>query len=321
MSKGTAIDLGLNEAYNDLFSTQEERDNAGRTFVTDLDPAEISNFPNHPFHVRMDEEMERLVESVKERGVLSPVLVRPMPDGGYQMVSGHRRKMAAELAELPTVSCIVRELTDDEAVIIMVDSNLQREQVLPSEKAFAYKMKLDAMKRQQGTRTDLTSATVLQKFEGKTSRELLAEQSGESHEQIRKYIRLTNLIPELLDMVDNSVLKEKDKLQMALRPAVELSYLTEDEQKALLETMTIDDCTPSHAQAIKMRDFSEKGKLNADVILSIMQEEKPNQVEQFKMPKDRISKFFSPGTPAQKIEDTIVKALEMYRRRQREMER
>ena len=320
MSRGTAIDLGLNEAYNDLFSTQEERDNAGRTFVTDLDPAEISDFPNHPFHVRMDEEMERLVESVKERGVLSPVLVRPMPDGGYQMVSGHRRKMAAELAELPTVSCIVRELTDDEAIIIMVDSNLQREQVLPSEKAFAYKMKLDAMKR-QGQRTDLTCATPLHKLDGKKSRDILAEQSGESHEQIRKYIRLTNLIPELLDMVDNSVLKEKEKLQMALRPAVELSYLTEDEQNALLETMTIDDCTPSHAQAIKMRDFSEKGKLNADVILSIMQEEKPNQVEQFKMPKDRISKFFSPGTPAQKIEDTIVKALEMYRRRQREMER
>ena len=321
MSKGTAIDLGLDEAYNDLFSTQEERDNAGRTFVIDLDPAEISGFPNHPFHVRMDEEMERLVESVKERGVLSPVLVRPMPDGGYQMVSGHRRKMAAELAELPTVSCIVRELTDDEAIIIMVDSNLQREQVLPSEKAFAYKMKLDAMKRQAGRPSKENGATVLPHFSGKKSRELLAEQSGESHEQIRKYIRLTNLIPELLDMVDNSVLKEKDKLQMALRPAVELSYLTGDEQKALLETMTIDDCTPSHAQAIKMRDFSEKGKLNADVILSIMQEEKPNQVEQFKMPKERISKFFSPGTPAQKIEDTIVKALEMYRRRQREMER
>ena len=321
MSKGTAIDLGLNEAYNDLFSTQEERDNAGRTFVIDLDPAEISDFPNHPFHVRMDEEMERLVESVRERGVLSPVLVRPMPDGGYQMVSGHRRKMAAELAELPTVSCIVRELTDDEAVIIMVDSNLQREQVLPSEKAFAYKMKLDAMKRQAGRPSKENGATVLPHFSGKKSRELLAEQSGESHEQIRKYIRLTNLIPELLDMVDNSVLKEKDKLQMALRPAVELSYLSEDEQRTLLETMTIDDCTPSHAQAIKMRDFSEKGKLNADVILSIMQEEKPNQVEQFKMPKERISKFFSPGTPAQKIEDTIVKALEMYRRRQREMER
>ena len=321
MSKGAGIDLGLNEAYNDLFSTQEERDNAGRTFVIDLDPAEISDFPNHPFHVRMDEEMERLVESVKERGVLSPVLVRPMPDGGYQMVSGHRRKRAVELAEQPTLSCIVRELTDDEATIIMVDSNLQREQVLPSEKAFAYKMKLDAMKRQAGRPSKNNSATVLQNFDGKTSRELLAEQSGESHEQIRKYIRLTNLIPELLEMVDNSVLKEKDKLQMALRPAVELSYLTEDEQRALLETMTIDDCTPSHAQAIKMRDFSEKGKLNADVILSIMQEEKPNQVEQFKMPKSRIAKYFPAGTPAQKIEDTIVKALEMYRKRQRKMER
>ena len=320
MSKGTAIDLGLNEAYNDLFSTQTERDNAQRSYVIDLPTTEISDFPDHPFKVRMDEEMEQLVESVRERGVLSPVLVRPMPDGSYQMVSGHRRKLASELAELPTVPCIVRELTDDEAIIIMVDSNLQRERVLPSEKAFAYKMKLDAMKR-QGQRTDLTCATPLHKLDGKKSRDILAEQSGESHEQIRKYIRLTNLIPELLDMVDNSVLKEKDKLQMALRPAVELSYLTEDEQKALLETMTIDDCTPSHAQAIKMRDFSEKGKLNADVILSIMQEEKPNQVEQFKMPKDRISKFFSPGTPAQKIEDTIVKALEMYRRRQREMER
>ena len=320
MSKGTAIDLGLNEAYNDLFSTQAERDNAQRSYVIDLPTTEISDFPDHPFKVRMDESMTEMVESVKERGVLSPVLVRPMPDGGYQMVSGHRRKFASELAELPTVPCIVRELTDDEAIIIMVDSNLQRERVLPSEKAFAYKMKLDAMKR-QGQRTDLTCATPLHKLDGKKSRDILAEQSGESHEQIRKYIRLTNLIPELLDMVDNSVLKEKDKLQMALRPAVELSYLTEDEQKALLETMTIDDCTPSHAQAIKMRDFSEKGKLNADVILSIMQEEKPNQVEQFKMPKDRISKFFSPGTPAQKIEDTIVKALEMYRRRQREMER
>ena len=297
---------GLLTSVDSMFTTQEERDNAQRSYMTDLPAAEISDFPNHPFKVRMDEEMEKLAESVKERGVLSPVLVRPMPDGGYQMVAGHRRKRAAELAELPTVPCIVRELTDDEAIIVMVDSNLQREQVLPSEKAFAYKMKLDAMKRQQGTRTDLTSATPLQKFGGKTSRELLAEQSGESHEQIRKYIRLTSLIPEILDMVDNSVLKEKDKLQMALRPAVELSYLTEIEQKDLLETMSVEDCTPSHAQAIKMRDFSEKGKLNADVILSIMQEEKPNQVEQFKMPKDRISKFFKPGTPAQTIEDTIV---------------
>ena len=320
MSKGTAIDLGLTGAYNDLFSTQEERDNAGRTFVTDLDPAKISDFPNHPFHVRMDEEMERLVESVKERGVLSPVLVRPMPEGGYQMVSGHRRKMAAELAELPTVPCIVRELTDDEAIIIMVDSNLQRERVLPSEKAFAYKMKLDAMRRQQGERTDLTSVPLGQKL-GKTSREQLADKSPDSNTQIQRYIRLTNLIPEILEMVDNSVLKDNDKLQIALRPAVELSYLPENEQNALLEAMESEDCTPSHAQAIKIRDFSEKGKLNSGVIQSILQEEKPNQVEQFKIPRNRIDKFFPAGTPAQKIEDTIVKALEMYRKRERGRER
>ena len=317
MSKGTAIDLGLNEAYNDLFSTQAERDNAQRSYVIDLPAAEISDFPDHPFKVRMDEEMEQMMESVKERGVLSPVLVRPMPDGSYQMVSGHRRKRAAELAELPTVPCIVRELTDDEAIIIMVDSNLQRERVLPSEKAFAYKMKLDAMKR-QGERVDLTSTPAVSKLR---SNELVGAQSGESREQVRRYIRLTNLVPELLDMVDNSVLKEKGQLQMALRPAVELSYLSKDEQNALLEVMEGEDCTPSHAQAIKMREFSEKGKLNPDVILSIMQEEKPNQVEQFKIPRNRIDKFFPAGTPAQKIEDTIVKALEMYRRRERAMER
>ena len=319
MAKSSAA--GLLTSVDSMFTTQEERDNAQRSYVTDLPIAEISDFPDHPFKVRMDEEMEQMVESVRERGVLSPVLVRPMPDGGYQMVSGHRRKFASELAELPTVPCIVRELTDDEAIIIMVDSNLQRERVLPSEKAFAYKMKLDAMRRQAGRPSKNNSATVLQNFEGKTSREILAEQSGESHEQIRKYIRLTNLVPELLDMVDNTVLKEKGTLQMALRPAVELSYLPENEQNALLEVMEGEDCTPSHAQAIKIRDFSEKGKLNPDVILSIMQEEKPNQVEQFKMPRNRIDKFFPAGTPAQKIEDTIVKALEMYRRRERGRER
>ena len=308
---------GLLTSVDSMFTTQEERDNAQRSYVTDLPTAGISDFPNHPFKVRMDESMTELTDSVKERGVLSPVLVRPMPDGGYQMVAGHRRKVAAELADLPTVPCIVRELTDDEAIIIMVDSNLQRDQILPSEKAFAYKMKLDAMKR-QGQRTDLTSRPVGEKL---YSVDKISNEVSDSARQIHRYIRLTNLVPELLDMVDNSVLKEKEKLQMALRPAVELSYLTEDEQSALLETMTVEDCTPSHAQAIKMRDFSEKGKLNPDVILSILQEEKPNQVEQFKIPKDRISKFFKPGTPAQKIEDTIVKALEMYRRRQREMER
>lgn len=310
---------GLLTSVDSMFTTQEERDNAQRSYMTDLPTAEISDFPNHPFKVRMDEEMEKLAESVKERGVLSPVLVRPMPDGGYQMVAGHRRKRAAELAELPTVPCIIRELTDDEATIIMVDSNLQREQVLPSEKAFAYKMKLDAMKR-QGQRTDLTSSPLDKKLKGVTAAQQIGKDSGDSQPQIYRYIRLTSLIPEILDMVDNSVLKEKDKLQMALRPAVELSYLSESEQKDLLETMALEDCTPSHAQAIKLRDFSENGKLNPDVIQSIMQEEKPNQVEQFKMPKDRISKFFKPGTPAEKIEETIIKALELYRKRQRERE-
>ena len=320
MNKGTAIDLGLNEAYNDLFSTQEDRDNAQRSYVTDLPTAEISDFPNHPFKVRMDQSMVELADSVKQYGVLVPSLVRPMPDGSYQMVSGHRRKRAAELAGLPTVPCIIRELTDDEAIIVMVDSNLQREQILPSEKAVAYKMKLDAMK-QQGMRTDLTSVPLAQKSGSKTSRQLLGEQVGESQDQVRRYIRLTNLIPELLDMVDNSVLKEAGKLQMALRPAVELSYLPKAEQTALLEVMEGEIRTPSHAQAIKMRTFSEQGKLNPDVILSIMQEEKPNQVEQFKIPRERIDKFFKPGTPAQKIEDTIVKALELYRKRERAMER
>ena len=311
---------GLLTSVDNMFTTQEERDNAQRSYVIDLPAAEISDFPDHPFKVRMDEEMEQMVESVKERGVLSPVLVRPMPDGSYQMVSGHRRKMAAKLAGLPVLPCIVRELTDDEAIIIMVDSNLQREQVLPSEKAFAYKMKLDAMRRQAGRPSKNNSVPVGQNF-GQTSREVLASNSPDSNTQIQRYIRLTNLTPELLDMVDNSVLKEKDKLQMALRPAVELSYLSKDEQNALLEVMEGEDCTPSHAQAIKMRGFSEKGKLNPDVILSIMQEEKPNQVEQFKIPRNRIDKFFPAGTPAQKIEDTIVKALEMYRRRERAMER
>ncbi len=311
---------GLLTSVDSMFTTQEERDNAQRSYVIDLPAAEISDFPDHPFKVRMDESMMELADSVKQHGILVPSLVRPMPDGSYQMVSGHRRKRAAELAELPTVPCIVRELTDDEAIIIMVDSNLQREQVLPSEKAFAYKMKLDAMKR-QGQRTDLTSNPLGRKLGGKESAEIVGKDGGDSQTQVRRFIRLTNLVPELLDMVDNSVLKEKDKLQMALRPAVELSYLSKDEQNALLEVMEGEDCTPSHAQAIKMREFSEKGKLNPDVILSIMQEEKPNQMEQFKIPRNRIDKFFPAGTPAQKIEDTIVKALEMYRKRERARER
>lgn len=308
---------GLLTSVDSIFTTQEERDNAQRSYVTDLPPEKISDFPNHPFKVRMDQSMIELADSVKQHGVLVPSLVRPMPDGSYQMVSGHRRKRAVELADLPTVPCIIRELTDDEAIIVMVDSNLQREQVLPSEKAFAYKMKLEAMKR-QGQRSDLTLSPVATKLDSAAE---LGKQSGESRDQVFRYIRLTNLIPELLDMVDNSVLKEAGKLQMALRPAVELSYLPEAEQTALLEVMEGEIRTPSHAQAIKMREISEQGKLNPDVILSIMQEEKPNQVEQFKIPRERIDKFFKPGTPAQKIEDTIVKALELYRKRERAMER
>lgn len=304
---------GLLTSVDDLFTTQEERDAAKRETVVDIPLSEISDFPNHPFKVKMDDAMMEMADSIQQYGVLVPGMVRPKEGGGYEMVAGHRRKMGSELAQKPTMPCLVRDLTDDEAIIIMVDSNLQRESILPSEKAFAYKMKLEAMRRQQGERTDLTSATPLQKSKGKTSRELLAENSPDSHEQIRKFIRLTNLIPPLLDMVDEG--------KIAMRPAVELSYLPENEQTTLHEMMELEDCTPSHAQTIKMRQFSESGKLTEEVILSIMQEEKPNQKEQFRMPRERISKYFPTGTPAQKIEDTIVKALDMYYKRQRSMER
>ena len=300
-------------SVDELFTTQEERDAAKRESVMDIPLSEISDFPHHPFKVKMDDSMLEMADSVAKYGVLVPAMVRPKEDGGYEMVSGHRRKMASELAQKETIPCLVREMTDDEAIIIMVDSNLQRESLLPSEKAFAYKMKLDAMRRQQGRPSKDNSATVLQNFGGKTSRELLAENSPDSHEQIRKFIRLTYLIPSLLDMVDEN--------KIAMRPAVELSYLPENEQTTLHEMMELEDCTPSHAQAIKMRQFSESGKLTEEVILSIMQEEKPNQKEQFRMPIERISKYFPTGTPAQKIEDTIVKALELYYKRQRSMER
>ena len=314
MAKNSVADL---LSVGSLFTTQAERDEAQRETVLDIPLEEISDFPNHPFKVRMDASMMEMVDSVKQYGVLVPALVRPKPNGGYEMIAGHRRRMASELAEKQTLSCIVRDMTDDEATIVMVDSNLPREQILPSEKAFAYKMKLDAMKR-QGQRTDLTLSPVATKLD---TAAILGQQSGESRDQVFRYIRLTHLIPDILDLVDNSVLKEKDILQIALRPAVELSYLSEEEQQDLVEIKESEDCTPSHAQAIKMRQFSQEGRLDANVLLSIMQEEKPNQVEQFKMPKERISKFFSPGTPAKKMEDTIVKALELYRKRQRDMER
>lgn len=295
----------------DLFSTQEERDNESRESVREIPLEEISDFPNHPFKVKMDESMADMAESVKQYGVLVPALVREKPEGGYEMIAGHRRKMASELAEKKEIPCIVRNLADDEAVLIMVDSNLQREQILPSEKAFAYKMKLAAMNR-QGQRTDLTSVPLGQKL-GKTSRELLAEKSPDSNTQIQRYIRLTELITPILDMVDSG--------KIAIRPAVELSYLPKEQQTVLLDTMQLEDCTPSHAQAIKMRKFADEGRLNEDVILSILSEEKGNQKEQFRMPKERISKYFSPGTPAKQMEDTIVKALELYRKRERGKDR
>lgn len=307
-------------SVDELFTTQEERDLAQRESVQDVPLTEISDFPGHPFKVRMDAAMEEMAGSIRTNGVLVPALVRPKPEGGYEMVSGHRRRKASELAGKDTIPCIVRDLTDDEAIIIMVESNLQREQVLPSEKAFAYKMKLEAMKRRVGRPSKNNSAPVGQSF-GMTSREILAGKSPDSDSQIQRYIRLINLIPEILDMVDNAILKESGTLQMALRPAVELSYLTEDEQKKLLETMECEDCTPSLSQAVKLRKFSQEGKLNSDVMLSIMEEEKPNQVPQFKMPRERIAKYFAPGTPAQTMEDTIIKALELYRKRQRDMAR
>lgn len=316
MAKNSVADL-LN--VDSLFTTQAEREEFRREAVQDIPLSAIREFPNHPFKVRMNESMMEMVNSVAQYGVLVPALVRPKANGGYEMIAGHRRMKASELAGRDSLSCIVRELTDDEAIVIMVDSNLQRDQILPSEKAFAYKMKLDAMKRQAGRPRN--SAPLEPNLKGTRSNEVLAEQSPDSRAQIQRYIRLTSLIPELLDLVDNSVLKEKDTLQIALRPAVELSYLSEKEQRDLLEIMEREDCTPSHAQAIKMRTFSQQGRLDANVLLSILQEEKPNQVEQLKIPRERISKFFPPGTPVQKMEDTIVKALELYRRRQRSMER
>ena len=300
-------------SLDDLFTTQEERDSAKRETVLDIPLSEISDFPDHPFKVRMDEAMMEMADSIRQYGVLVPGMVRQKPDGGYEMIAGHRRKMASELAQKETMPCLVRDLSDDEAIIIMIDSNLQRETLLPSEKAFAYRMKLEAMKRQQGERTDLTSVPVGQKL-GQTSREALASNSPDSNTQIQRYIRLTYLIPPLLDMVDEG--------KVAMRPAVELSYLPEKEQTMLHEMIKLEDCTPSHAQTIKMRRFAEEGKLSEEVILSIMQEEKPNQKEQFRMPRERISKYFPAGTPAQKIEDTIIKALELYQRqRSRDRER
>ena len=311
MAKSNASEMLT--SLDSLFTTQEQRDEAKRDVVLDLPLDQIGDFPNHPFKVRQDDAMMEMMESVQLHGVLVPGLVRQLADGSYQMVSGHRRKLASRLAGLNTLPCIVRDLTDDEAIIVMVDSNLQREKVLPSEKAFAYRMKLEAMRRQAGRPSKENGVPVGHHFQQGKSRELLAANSPDSNTQIQRYIRLTYLLPEILAMVDDS--------KIAFRPAVELSYLAEKEQRILYDAMGHADCTPSLAQAIKMKSFSREGKLSEAVILSIMEEEKPNQKEQFRIPKERISKYFKPGTPARTMEDTIIKALDYYRKRQRELER
>lgn len=296
---------------DDFFTNQEERDAQKLERVQKIRITQISSFPNHPFKVKDDEKMFETVESVKQHGVLVPAIVRPKEDGTYEMVSGHRRKRACELAQIEEIPCIVRNLTDDEATIIMVDSNLQREQIMPSERAFAYKMKLDAMKR-QGQRNDLTCNQVGYKLDGKKSVEVLAEEIGESKSQIQRYIRLTYLIPELLKFVDNHYLKDKENMTMALAPAIEISYLSNNEQDMLLEAMETSLATPSTPQAKRLREESEKGTLNEETIQNVLYEEKPNQKEQVKFTYDRVKKYFPKGYTIQQMEGVIEKLLQKY---------
>jgi ParB family chromosome partitioning protein len=308
------------QTLDELFGispTQEERDDAKREKVTEILRSEIDSFPDHPFQVNVDESMLTLVESIKQYGVLVPAVVRQKEDGRYEYVAGHRRDKACELAGIETIPCIIRQMSRDEAIIAMVDSNLQRETILPSEKAKSYKMRYEAMKRQAG-RPNQNNYSPLANNLAKTSSAELAEQLGTSKDQIYRFIRLNELIPQLLEMVDNSVVRDKNTPQIAIRPAVELSYLTPEQQKILLITIESEECTPSHAQAIKMRRFSEAGRLDEDVMLSIMTEEKANQADNFKIPREKIARFFDSDTPADKIEETIIKALELWRTRTRE---
>ena len=288
---------------DDLFTTEEERTNDKLEKVIDIKISDIDDFPDHPFKVIENEDMFNMRDSIKENGVLVPALVRQKPDGRYEMVSGHRRKYASQLANKETLPCIVRDLTDDEAVIIMVDSNIQRTDILPSEKAFAYKMKLDAMKH-QGQRTDLTSNPQGRKLVNKETAQIVGEENGDSQTQVRRYVRLTYLVPELLEMVDEGRIK--------MRPAVEISYLDEDNQRDLVDAIDTEDCTPSHAQTIKMRKFFDEGKLSSDVITSIMQEEKPNQKEKIIIPNKTVEKYIPKSIPAEKRQDYVCKALEHY---------
>lgn len=302
------INLGLT-ALDELFMTEAGRKEARQPKIQDIPIELIDDFPNHPFQVRLDEDMDQLVESVKQNGIITPVTLRPKEDGRYEIVSGHRRKKACELAGLTTVKAEVKRLSRDEAVILMVESNLQRSKILPSEKAFSYKMRLDAMNH-QGQRTEWTLCPVGTKL---NSAETISKDSGDSERQVFRYIRLTYLLPALLTMVDEG--------RIAFRPAVELSYLTEAEQRSLLETISYEDATPSLAQAIKMKEFSQAGKLNADVILSIMCEQKPNQKEKYVLKAEKLKPYLPQNITPQQTEDYILKALEYYHRyRQRQKE-
>jgi ParB family chromosome partitioning protein len=304
LAKGKRTEIELT-AYDDLFETDQSREEAALSKIRDIPLAEIDEFPDHPFKVLMDEDMEQLVDSIKRSGVMTPATVRMKEDGRYELISGHRRKKACELAGLETLKCEVKELTRDEAIIVMVESNLQRTTILPSEKAFAYKMRLEAMNR-QGERSDLTSSPLDNKLKGTTSAQQISQKSGDSQPQIYRYIRLTELVPEILQMVDER--------QIAFRPAVELSYLTEGQQYTLLEAMEYNDATPSLAQAIKMKKFMQDGKLTNEVIQSIMQEEKPNQKEKPAFKDERITKLIPKSIPRGQETDFVVKALEFYNR-------
>ncbi len=304
LTKGRGIDLGMKTALDEMFMDDVGRYENRLPKIYDIPLSQIDDFPEHPFQVRLDEDMDQLVRSIKERGLITPITLRQKENGRYEIVSGHRRRKACELAGLETIRAEIKELTRDEAIILMVESNLQRSVILPSEKAFAYKMRLDAMKR-QGQRTDLTSAPVEPKLFSCSNEELAAE-SPDSRSQIQRYIRLTNLVPELLEMVDEG--------KIALRPAVEISYLTKEEQAALVEAIDLADCTPSHAQTIKMRKFSAEGRLSDDVIDSIMSEQKPNQAEKVSIKYDKLRKYIPSSVSYHDTEQYILKALEYYQR-------
>ena len=295
-----AFDLPKLDEY---FTTQEQRDDAKLKKIHEIPLEEIDEFPDHPFKVLDDEDMMNLAESVREQGIITPTTLRKKEDGRYEILSGHRRKRACELAGLETLRSEVVEMDRDAAVIFMVDSNLQRTTILPSEKAFSYKMRLEAMKR-QGRRTDLTSTPVVQKLKGRYSVELLGEDIGESREQVRRYIRLTELIPELLEKVD--------KGEIALRPAVDISYLPEDIQRSLLDTIEMEQCTPSYAQTRRMRNLLAEGKLTDEAVYAIMQEEKPNQKEKFTISASKIEKVLPQSVKASQREDFILKAIDYY---------